>query len=111
MQILFGLLIAAGLTLAAMAAHALPLGIQDAPHQGLGLSVLGAMVGVYLCQVLLQQRPQMLSRWRRWSYAGFYVDEIYTRLVLRIWPAHWTPEISRSREPKAAATAQAEILR
>jgi NAD(P)H-quinone oxidoreductase subunit 5 len=26
---------------------------------------------------------------RRWSYAGFYVDEIYTRAALRLWPARW----------------------
>ena len=23
---------------------------------------------------------------------GFYVDEAYTRLALRLWPARWTPE-------------------
>jgi NAD(P)H-quinone oxidoreductase subunit 5 len=110
-QALFGLLIAVGLTLTAIVGHVLPFGIQDAPHQSLGLIALGAMVCLYLCQMLVQQRPQVLSRWHRWSYAGFYVDEIYTRLALRIWPTHWTPEPSRCMEPKAAAIALAETLR
>jgi len=39
----------------------------------------------------LQVRPQALSVWRRWSYAGFYVDEFYTRLALRLWPGRWAP--------------------
>lgn len=110
-QALFGLSIAVGLTLTAMVGHVLPFGIQDTPHQGLGLIALSAMAGLYFCQMLLQQRPQLLSRWHRWSYAGFYVDEFYTRLALRIWPTHWTPALSRRREPKAAAIALAENLR
>ncbi|MEJ1267942.1 hypothetical protein WDV93_14020 [Pantoea ananatis] len=39
--------------------------------------------------VLLQKQPQRLSRWRRWSYAGFYLDEAYTRLTLLLWPTTW----------------------
>jgi NAD(P)H-quinone oxidoreductase subunit 5 len=106
-----GLVIAAGLTLAVIAAHTLPLDIQDAPHEGLGRAALGAMLALYLCQMLLQQCPQILSRWRRWSYAGFYVDELYTRLALRIWPARWTAKTARGGTPKTAATALAEISR
>lgn len=85
-QALFGLLMVAGLTVAAQVAHALPLGIQDAPRQALGLIALAGMLALYLCLALLQRRPQMLHRWRRWSYAGFYVDEAYTRLALKAWP-------------------------
>lgn len=88
-QWLFGLLAAVGLTLAAMAAHLLPLGLHDAPDSRLGVVTLAGMACLYLCQVLLQKRPQWLARWRRWSYAGFYLDEAYTRLALRLWPAHW----------------------
>lgn len=104
-QALFGLLMVIGLTLAVMVAHVLPLGIQDAPHQGLGLIALMGMAALYLCLVLLQRRPQWLSRWRRWSYAGFYVDEAYTRLALQLWPAHWTAGRSESVAPKATAAA------
>jgi NAD(P)H-quinone oxidoreductase subunit 5 len=101
-QALIGLLMVIGLTVTAIAAHALPLGIQDAPHQVLGLIALIGMAALYLCQALLQRRPQLLSRWRRWSFAGFYLDEAYTRLALQIWPANWTREASTLVEPKAA---------
>ena len=107
-QMLWGLLMVVGLTVAAMAAHALPLGIQDVPHQRFGLIALLGMAALYLCLALLQRWPQRLSRWRRWSYAGFYVDEGYTRLALRLWPAHWTPEASTQAEPKAATALSAD---
>ncbi len=102
-QALFGLLMVVGLTVAVMVGHALPLGIQDAPHQGLGFVALMGMGTLYICLVLLQRRPQWLSRWRRWSYAGFYVDEAYTRLALQLWPAPWTPGSAKSAEPKTTA--------
>ncbi len=87
-----GLLMIAGLTLAALLVHTLPLGIQDLPHQTLGLVTLLGMAALYLCLVALQLRPQALRSWRRWSYAGFYVDEAYTRLALQLWPGQWTPQ-------------------
>lgn len=92
LQGLCGGLMVAGLTGAVLLVHALPLGIQDLPHQGLGLVALLGMVGLYLCLVVLQLRPRTLRTWRRWSYAGFYMDEAYTRLALQVWPARWTPE-------------------
>jgi len=55
------------------------------------LALLG-MVLLYLSLVTLQLRPDALQVWRRWSYAGFYVDEAVTRLVLQLWPAGWTPQ-------------------
>ncbi|GAB6195479.1 NADH-quinone oxidoreductase subunit L [Lysobacter xanthus] len=93
-QVLGGLAMVVALTLAGVAAHALPLGLRDAPHAGLGVVALVGMAALYVCQVLLQRRPRLLSRWRRWSYAGFYVDEAYTRLALRLWPGRWTPNAS-----------------
>jgi NADH:ubiquinone oxidoreductase subunit 5 (subunit L)/multisubunit Na+/H+ antiporter MnhA subunit len=86
-----GVLMVAGLTGAALLSHALPLDIQDVPDRALGLIALLGMVGLYICLVVLQLRPQALRSWRRWSYAGFYVDEAYTRLALHLWPACWTP--------------------
>jgi len=97
---LSGVLIVAGLTGAALLAHALPFGIQDAPHHALGLVALLGMVGLYLCLAVLQLRPQALRTWRRWSYAGFYVDEAYTRLALQLWPARWTPESFNNAGPR-----------
>jgi NAD(P)H-quinone oxidoreductase subunit 5 len=107
-QALSGLLMVVGLTGAAMAAHALPLGIQDAPREGLGLIALAGMAGLYLWQVLLQVRPRWLSRWRRWSYAGFYVDEAYTRLALQLGSARWAPGSVQGTGCKGTATVQAD---
>ena len=91
-QALFGLLVVAGLTVAALLGHALPLGIHDAPRHALGLGALAGLSILYLCLVTLQLKPRLLDDWRRMSYAGFYVDEVYTRLALRYWPTSWMPE-------------------
>lgn len=87
MQAVFGLVMVLGLTGAALLAHALPFSIQDHPHGTMGQIALTGMAVLYFCVAVLQRRPQSLSPWWRWSYAGFYVDEAYTRLALRIWPA------------------------
>ena len=87
-----GLLLAAGLTLAAHLAHALPLGLSSAPVAPLGVAALAGMVLLYLGLAAVQLKPQALPAWRRWSYAGFYLDEHFTRLALRVWPARWTPQ-------------------
>lgn len=103
--LLVGLAMVAGLTGVAIAAHALPLGIQDTPHSILGPIALAGMSALYLCLTLLQSRPAWLSRWRRWSYAGFYVDEVYTRLALQLWPTNWTPKSSGHSAPVGAVLA------
>jgi NAD(P)H-quinone oxidoreductase subunit 5 len=93
-RMLLGFLATIGLTLVAMVAHMLPLRLHDAPDHQLGVIALTGMATLYLCQVLLQKQPQLLSRWHRWSYAGFYLDEAYTRLALNLWPAKWAPAAS-----------------
>jgi NAD(P)H-quinone oxidoreductase subunit 5 len=96
----FGLLAVLGLTGLALASHQLPLGLQDTPHHTLGLLTLAAMTALYLGQALAQEQATLLSRWRQWSYAGFYLDEAYTRLSLRLWPVPWAPT---SNNPLAQA--------
>jgi NAD(P)H-quinone oxidoreductase subunit 5 len=93
-----------GLTGAALLAHALPLNLQDAPQNTLGVVALAGMGTLYVSLVLLQTRPQALEAWRRWSYAGFYVDEYYTRLTLWLWPTRWTPDASRTSHPVTVVT-------
>ncbi len=88
-QGMFGVLMIAALSIAALLAHKLPLGIRDFPHHAMGSVALLGMGALYLWLVILQLRPQALNTWRRWSYAGFYVDEFYTRLALRLWPGSW----------------------
>lgn len=91
-----GLLMVAILTSVVLLARALPLGIHDTPNQVFGEITLIGMAMLYLCLVVLQLRPQALRAWRRWSYAGFYVDEIFTRLALQLWPTHWTPGVMKT---------------
>lgn len=78
------------LVLAALIGHALPFGVSDAPDEAAGLAALAGMALLYAALALLQARPAALATWRRWSYAGFYVDEYATRAALRLWPARWT---------------------
>lgn len=85
-----GLTIVSGLTLTALLAHTLPLGLVNRPDPLAGVVALAGMGIMYLCLVAILVRPGALSSLRRWSYAGFYVDEIFTRVTLRIWPTRWT---------------------
>lgn len=79
-----------GLVLAAVIGHALPFGVSDAPDGAAGLAALAGMALLYLALALMHARPAALATWRRWSYAGFYIDEYATRATLRLWPARWT---------------------
>lgn len=78
------------LTLAALVGHTLPFGVHDRPQGLAGLVALAGMAALYACLALLLARPAALTTWRRWVYAGFYVDERATRAALRMWPARWT---------------------
>jgi len=89
-----GLAAVALLTLAAGLAHHLPLGLADRPDDLTGAVALAGMTLLYAGMAVLQTRPHWLSAWRRLSYAGFYVDEFYTRLALGLWPARWVPPVA-----------------
>ncbi len=103
-QMLFGLLMVSGLTTILLLAHALPFAIQDAPYDSLGVVALLGMLALYIWLALLQLWPQGLTSLRRWSYAGFYMDELYTRMALQLWPTHWAPDTANKTEPNAAAS-------
>lgn len=92
-----GMAMVAALSALACAAHALRLGVADRADAAGGIVALSGMTLMYVCLVALRLRPQSLSAWRRWSYAGFYVDEVYTRLALRFWPARWVPAEGAAR--------------
>lgn len=110
-QALAGVLMVLGLSGLALAVHGLPLGLQDAPQTVLGGLALLGMGGLYLGLAVLQRWPQHLTRWRRWSYAGFYVDEAYTRLALRLWPTEWAPAAATPWPADAARSALAPVRR
>ncbi len=82
-----GIFMVMGLAAACLLTHFVPLGIQNQPHNILGIIALSGMLWLYIFVMLLHFRPEWLSRWRRWSYAGFYLDEAYTRLALKLFPA------------------------
>ena len=44
---------------------------------------------LYVLQVWLLAYPRgaLATRFYRWAYAGFYLDESFTRLTFRVWPA------------------------
>ena len=88
------------LTIAALLAHAIPFGLADHPHDGLGQVALAGICLLYLGLTMLQLQPQQIARWRRWSYAGFYLDEAYTRLALRLWPTRWATQFGEQTRPR-----------
>ncbi|MBS0376259.1 MAG: NADH-quinone oxidoreductase subunit L [Proteobacteria bacterium] len=59
---------------------------------------------LYALQALVGGAPD--SRFVRllypWVYAGFYLDERFTRLTFRLWPAKLRHESEASAEPRAA---------
>ena len=99
----------AGLTSLALLLHALPLGLTEVPNDTLGIIALGGMAMLYHLLLALQLRPHALEVWRRMSYAGFYVDEIYTRFVLKLWPVRWTPLSKLTVNALSTPLAVAEI--
>lgn len=106
---LSGLVMVAGLTSTASLAHVLPFGIHDVPNHALGVVALIGMEVLYICLIIIQLRPQALLAWRRWSYAGFYVDEVYTRLALRLWPTRWTTDALKTISSSTSSSALADF--
>ena len=55
----------------------------------LALAVGITFLALFAVQVTIAARPQGLlaQRLHHWFYAGFYLDEIFTRLTFRVWPA------------------------
>ncbi len=96
-QLLTGIGMVAVLTALALLAHRVPLGATDAPYAAGGHVALIGMAVLYACLIALQLWPQQMSVARRWSYAGFYLDELYTRMALRLWPPQWVPARNTER--------------
>lgn len=108
-RMLFGVALVAVLTAVAAFAHRLPLGVSEAPLHAAGVIALAGMALLYLCLAMLQCCPERFAAWHRWSYAGFYVDELYTRLALRLWPARWTPDTAIHPPHPTAGTQPAVV--
>jgi NAD(P)H-quinone oxidoreductase subunit 5 len=106
---LAGLALMSGLGTVAALAHGLLPGVDDAPFAAAGWFALAGLTGLYLMLAGLHWRPSLFATWRRWSYAGFYVDEFYTRIALVLWPAGWArAATSRPRQECWTSPAAAE---
>lgn len=96
-SIAFGSLVTLILTVVSLLFHTLPLGIQDHPHTTYALWMMVAMLGLYMATALILLMPARLGHLHRWIYAGLYLDEFYTRNVLRLWPISWGKESHANR--------------
>jgi NAD(P)H-quinone oxidoreductase subunit 5 len=85
----FGSALTLVLSLLCVSLHELPLGFQDAPHQGLAPLVIAAIALLYGVSSFCLLFPKHLNRLHHWVYAGLYVDAFYTRVVLAFWPISW----------------------
>ncbi|TAM09525.1 MAG: NADH-quinone oxidoreductase subunit L [Nevskiaceae bacterium] len=108
------LLVAAGmavaLTVAACIVDRVPVGAGQAPLDAAGVVALVGMASMYFGMVALQLWPRstFMVGLRRWVYAGFYMDEIYTRWVLRFWPVAWAQSDEPTRLPSITPAAAAQ---
>lgn len=87
-------LIAVVLTVIAWGAHHIPLGVESTDSAiGVWLA-LGVMLLIYLGLAVLQSgiHHPSLERARRLGYAGLYLDDWYTRLVMVAFPPDLTPK-------------------
>lgn len=93
-----GVLIAAALTAIAWCTHLLPFGVNST-HTATGSSlVVTVMALIYLGLALLRsgmQAPQ-LERIRRVGYAGLYLDDWYTRLLMVTLPPDLPSKLSKN---------------
>lgn len=87
--LMFGLLLGAYLLWHQAAGWILDQHLAEAPLP-LALLAMGLLVGLYLLQGLLLARPRgaLAQRLYPLAFAGFYLDEHFTRLTFRLWPAH-----------------------
>ncbi|MBX9811800.1 MAG: NADH-quinone oxidoreductase subunit L [Burkholderiales bacterium] len=97
------------LTSAALLGHVMPLGVSNAPNHVAGIVTLLGMALMYLGLAILQGPHRGLAAWRRWSYAGFYIDELYTRFALKHWPTRWAGSVSTAYRPAQSDMASAAV--
>ncbi len=84
-----GTVMIAALALLASLLHQLPFGTSDIADTRTGIFALTGMTLMYFMVASIKRYPSRMTAFQRWSYAGFYVDEAYTRLTLKLWPIDW----------------------
>ncbi|MGN6390313.1 MAG: proton-conducting transporter transmembrane domain-containing protein, partial [Burkholderiaceae bacterium] len=58
------------------------------------IAAAGTMVALYALQAAMRMRP--MPALRRWSFAGLYLDEWFTRWTFRLWPRALPRKVERS---------------
>lgn len=86
---LYGAWCVVALALLVTVMHKLPFGTTDQSDVFTGTFALFGMILLYVAMAVIQHSPHKLYVLQRWSYAGFYLDEFYTKLTLRFWPVDW----------------------
>jgi NAD(P)H-quinone oxidoreductase subunit 5 len=97
-----------GVALLYVALHALAGRVLDVAAPAAAPAALAAAVGiafllVFALQVAIAADPRgaLAQRLHHWFYAGFYLDEIFTRFTFRVWPAR----LRRDAPPNTAVAA------
>lgn len=96
MSLLRGVGLVAGLTLVLAMTHLLPLNLVDVPLAQARYLVLLGMILLYVALVMMQLKPRKIERLRRAAFAGFYLDELYTKLTLKYWPVPMRPQVNEN---------------
>jgi NAD(P)H-quinone oxidoreductase subunit 5 len=82
--------------------------IGAAPSMGLVAWVLGCFGLLFVLQGTVRTRPDgaIARTLYPWLFSGLYLDELFTRLTFRLWPARLprTPEPSLASAPAHSAT-------
>jgi NAD(P)H-quinone oxidoreductase subunit 5 len=70
------------------------LGAPAAANMGLVAWVIGCFVVLFIVQGAVRARPHgaLARKLYPWLFAGLYLDEVFTRLTFRVWPARLPPK-------------------
>lgn len=65
--------------------------VSVAPPAVVVFAALGAFVTLFLVQVLVSARPasRAARTLQAWAFAGFHLDELFTRLTFLVWPPRY----------------------
>lgn len=100
-----GAIAVTGLTGLALTWHALPILPAAAPAAALqgpgGILLVAGFAAGYVVVAALNRADasRRLPALYRMAYAGFYLDEVFTRLTVAVWP----PKLPRNRRPGLSA--------
>jgi NAD(P)H-quinone oxidoreductase subunit 5 len=93
------------------AGRALDVASSKAAPPALAIAVALGFLALFSLQVAIAASPHsaLAQRLHHWFYAGFYLDEIFTRLTFQIWPARLksaTPTTQHDAAPVAVGDAR-----